>query len=511
MAEVTGGPEEGSPLLELRGVCKRFGATRALHNVDLRLRAGEVHALIGENGAGKSTLMRILSGACRADEGQILLDGQPRVIDSPTAGFRNGVAMIYQELTLAPHLSVEQNLDLGSERSAWGLVRHRRERIAETLALLGHPDLPLGAPVRSLPIGLQQMTEIARALLREARILIMDEPTSSLSAADARALFDAIRRLRDRGIGIIYISHFLEEVFGVADTYTVLRDGETVGTGRMADTDLPSVIGMMVGRALTEMFPKTPHKIGGPLLEVGGLEGSPVPRGVSFTLRRGEILGVAGLVGAGRSETLRGVFGLRRATGGTLTSGDCAVPAAAMTPRRAHGLKIDFLSEDRKEEGLATAMSVSANMTLSSLRRYRRRGLLSLRRERAGAAGWIRALNVRCQGPDQPVHDLSGGNQQKVALARILEQGADVILLDEPTRGIDVGSKAEIYQLVGKLAAEGKGVVFVSSYLPELMGVCDTVCVMRRGRMTDVRPVEAWTEREIMRAAVAGGEGDNAG
>ena len=499
--------EDAAPLIELRNVCKQFGPTRALHNVSLKVRAGEVHALIGENGAGKSTLMKILSGAYRTDSGAIYASGRPCSIDSPSAAFREGIAMIYQELMLAPHLSVEENLNLGNERTTCGFVRSQREHIAAALDLLGHPDLPLDVPVRSLSIGMQQMTEIARALMRDSRVLIMDEPTSSLSAADAQALFEAIRRLRERGIAVVYISHFLEEVFDIADTYTVLRDGEVAGSGTVADVDMDQIIHMMVGRALTEMFPQTPHTIGEPVLEVRDLSGKILPKEVTFSLRKGEILGVAGLVGAGRSETLRSIFGLLTASAGTLRVRSVSMPARKMTPPRALLYRLDFLSEDRKGEGLALSMTVADNTTLSSLRRFARAkgwGLLRLRREQERVRAWIADLNIRCQGPTQPIRDLSGGNQQKVALARMLEQGADVLLLDEPTRGIDVGSKAEIYQLIGRLAADGKGIVLVSSYLPELLGVCDTLCVMHRGRMTPPRPVSDWTEPEIMRVAVAG-------
>jgi ribose transport system ATP-binding protein len=499
---------DDTPLLELRGICKSFGATRALHNVDLAVRRGEVRALIGENGAGKSTLMKILSGAYQADAGTIRLNGTPRRIDSPLAGRAHGIAMIYQELTLAPHLTVEENLTLGAERTAFGFVRQERDKIRRALALLQHPDLPIAAQVRSLPIGLQQVVEVARALISNAQAIIMDEPTSSLSAADTHALFEVIRRLRDSGIAIVYISHFLEEVTEIADSFTVLRDGEAVGAGSMKATTIPEIIEMMVGRTLTEMFPRTDHQIGDLLLRVDGVDGSPVPRGASFELHQGEILGIAGLVGAGRSELLRCLFGLNRADAGRFTLADgTRVSVHGMRPRRALALRIDFLSENRKEEGLATGMSAGANTTLSSLSRFaglRGWGLLNLRKETQAVERWIREMRIRCQGPDQPVNDLSGGNQQKIALARILEQGADVILLDEPTRGIDVGSKVEIFRLMGRLASEGRGILFVSSYLPELLGVCDTLAVMHRGELSGVKPVSEWSEQEIMRVATSG-------
>jgi len=498
----------GGALLRLEGISKSFGATRALNKVSLAVRRGEVHALIGENGAGKSTLMKVLSGALRADEGAIFLDGRPCDIPSPASGRALGIAMIYQELTLAPHLTVEENVTLGLEKSRFGLIRRQRARVRRALGLLGHEDLPLEAPVRTLGIGQQQIVEVARALVSDASIIIMDEPTSSLSASDTEALFAAIARLRETGIAIIYISHFLEEVTRVADSYTVLRDGEAVACGPMAAATISSLIEKMVGRTVTEMFPRVEHAIGQPVLRIEGMAGDPLPREVSFELRRGEILGVAGLVGAGRSETVRRLFGLDRAQGGVaILANGKRLRLSAMRPRRALAAGIDLLSENRKEEGLATAMSVAANTTLSALARFAPPGgwgALRLARERAAVGRWVKEMNIRCRSVDQPVSGLSGGNQQKVALARILEHDSEIVLLDEPTRGVDVGSKVEIYRLIGRLAEQGKGIVFVSSYLPELLGVCDTLAVMRRGRLSAVRPVSQWTEHEIMREATGG-------
>ena len=496
-----------SSLLELRGIGKSFGRTHALRGVDLAVGRGEVHALIGENGAGKSTLMKILSGALRADAGSIAIDGSPCRIDSPADGRRLGIAMIYQELNLAPHLTVEENLTLGAERSCLGFIRRDPTPLREALERLGHADLPLSAPVRSLPIGLQQVVEIARALVARARVVIMDEPTSSLGESDAEALFRTVGLLRDSGISVIYISHFLEEVFEIADRYTVLRDGEVVGTGDLADVTQARIIEMMVGRKVDEMFPRRDHAMGEEILRAEGLSGDPAPEGVSFSLRRGEILGVAGLVGSGRSETVRSLFGLQAGRRGNATIGERSVRVEAVHPGRALALGEDLLSEDRKEEGLATEMTIAENTTLSSLGRFARPrgwGMLRLGREKRAASGWIEKLAIRCRGPEQAVSGLSGGNQQKVALARILERRSDIVFLDEPTRGVDVGSKVEIYRLVGELAASGKAVVFVSSYLPELFGVCDTLAVMHRGRMSEKRPAKDWTPEAVMRFATSG-------
>jgi ribose transport system ATP-binding protein len=497
-------PGSEQPFLLLRGVSKRFGATQALREVDLAVYRREVHALVGENGAGKSTLMKILSGAHAQDRGEITLDGQPYAVASSSAARRRGVAMIYQELNLAPHLTVAQNLVLGAETSVFGVARDPRERMRQALARLGHSDLDLDAPVRSLSIGTQQVVEIARALLAEARLVIMDEPTSSLSADDAQTLFGVVRRLADSGLAVIYISHFLEESQRLAQRFTVLRDGAVAGTGLMAGTSLGDIVRLMVGRDLGELFPRTPHTVGEPLLEVKGLQGRGLPRGAAFCLRRGEILGVAGLVGSGRSECLRSLFGLHPTRDGMVSLRGSGIRIASLSPARGLRLGLDLLSEDRKDEGLAVRLPVRVNACLSSLARLSRWGLVSARREAEATDRWCQRLGVRCASREQPAGALSGGNQQKVALARILLHDSDILFLDEPTRGIDVGSKADVCRLVGGLAAQGKAVVMVSSYLPELLGVCDSLAVMHRGVLSPVRPVSAWSEESIMLYATSG-------
>lgn len=494
----------GQPLLVLCGVGKRFGAVQALAGVDLTVYPGEVHALVGENGAGKSTLMKVLSGAHRPDAGTITCAGQPYVVHSPDEARRHGVAMIYQELNLAPHLTVAQNLVLGRETSVLGIVRDPRGRLREALDLLGHGNLDLDCPVRELSIGMQQVVEIARALMGDSRVVIMDEPTSSLSAADAEALFGVVRRLAASGVAVIYISHFLEEIQRLAERFTVLRDGRSVGTGRMSETTLGQIVRLMVGRELAELFPRLPHAVGEPILQVRGLAGADLPDDVGFDLHRGEILGIAGLVGSGRSESLRALFGLQPVRSGTVAVRGQGLRVTALRPARAlrHGL--DLLSENRKEEGLAVRLPVRVNTGLSSLGRWSRLGVVSARREAEATRHWLQTLAVKHASLEQPVGALSGGNQQKVALARILMHDSDILLLDEPTRGIDVGSKAEICRLVGELAARGKAIVMVSSYLPELLGVCDTLAVMHRGVLSPVRPVTAWTEEAVMLYATSG-------
>jgi ribose transport system ATP-binding protein len=488
----------------MHDISKRFGPTAALAGVSLEVAPGEVHALVGENGAGKSTLMKVLSGAEKPDAGTMTLDDSPYEPRGPHAARLRGVAMIYQELTLAAHLDVETNVMLGLEEQRWGFVRqgvHNR-RVQEALDLLAHPEIHPQTPVARLNPGARQLVEVARALVTDARVIVLDEPTSSLTQHDTQHLFALIRRLRQRGVSIVYISHFLEEVQRVADRYTVLRDGRSVATGQVPGTPVTTIIEQMVGRSLGALYPRVPHPIGAPVLDVAGLVGTSLPLGVTFALCRGEILGLFGLVGAGRTELLRALFGLDPVrSGGVRVAGLLATRA---TPgwRILHGM--GFLSEDRKTEGLALNQSVADNLTGSRLAPYARLGWLNLARRRDAVAQWIQRLRVRCRGPHQRVGELSGGNQQKVALARLLHQDADVLLLDEPTRGVDVGSKAEIYQLIGELAAQGRAILFVSSYLPELLGLCDRLAVMRRGWMTPPVPAAQWTEDQIMASATGG-------
>jgi ribose transport system ATP-binding protein len=489
----------------MEAISKRFGSTQALAGVALEVAAGEVHALVGENGAGKSTLMKILSGAEAPDSGHMALDGEPFAPSGPLEARRRGVAMIYQELALAPHLDVEANVLLGLEQHRWGFLRHRepRRRVAEALALLAHPEIRPQTPVYRLSPGACQLVEVARALVTSARVIVFDEPTSSLTRGDTEHLFDLIRRLRGRGVSVVYISHFLEEVQRLADRYTVLRDGRTVATGQAAGTPPAVIIEQMVGRSLRDLYPSVPHEPGPPLLQVRGLAGAPQPVRADLTLRSGEILGLFGLVGAGRTELLRALFGL-----GPVRAGEVWLrgePRTRATPAERIAAGVGLLSEDRKGEGLALTQSVADNLTYSHLRPFSRAGWLDLRARRRAVRNWLGRLGVRCRGPEQRVAELSGGNQQKVALARLLHQGADVLLLDEPTRGVDVGSKAEIYRLIGEQAARGRGVLFVSSYLPELLGVCDTLAVMARGRLGPARPVADWSEEEIMAHATGGG------
>ncbi len=490
------------PRLRMIEVRKSFGATCALQNVSLELEAGEVHALIGENGAGKSTLMKILSGAYVADSGSIELEGAPFRAADPLHARRSGIAMIYQELNLAPHLTVEENILLGEEPHACGWLKRkqRRDLALKALAELQHDSIPLEAPVQACTIAEQQLVEIARALVGQPKVLIMDEPTSSLTQVDTENLFAAIGRLKLRGVSIVYISHFLEECQRVCDRYTVLRDGATVGHGVMAQAQLPDIIRLMVGREIQDIYPRIPHTIGATVLEFRQLAGSPKPKSASLRLRSGEILGIAGLVGAGRTEMVRAAFGLDHLQGGTVHVRNQVSGPAQPSGRLSEG--IGLLSENRKEEGLMLNRSLADNLTLTHFEPLSRFGFINSRRQRQSTRRWMEELDVRAQGPTQTAAELSGGNQQKIALGRLLHHDASILLLDEPTRGIDVGSKAQIYRLMGRLADQGKAILFISSYLPELMGVCDTIGVMCRGVLSDIRPVSEWTEHAIIATAI---------
>jgi ribose transport system ATP-binding protein len=491
MAEVT-------PLLEMQGISKNFGATRALDGVSFDVRPGEVHALVGENGAGKSTLMKVLSGALNPDGGTIRLDGREYRPSSPIEGRRAGVAMIYQELNLAPHMTVEANVMLGIETASRGFLdlKGMGARVRRVFERLDHPEITPNTLVSSLSTAARQLVEVARALITDASVVVMDEPTSSLSTRDAEHLFAVIANLREGGVSVIYISHFLEEVQRIADRFTVLRDGSTIGTGEVASTSTGEMIEMMVGRKLDRMFPRVEHEIGDPILVLEGVTGDPQPEGVDLTLRRGEILGVAGLVGAGRTETVRAVFGLDCLKKGVVQIFDHRSRSGTPSERIRQGLGL--LSEDRKEEGLAQNLSLADNIAVSALGSYTRRGLLSPRRMHRGCLLWLERLGVKARDSAQKVNDLSGGNQQKVALVRLLHQDSAIMLLDEPTRGIDVGSKIVIYEQIGEMARRGKAILCISSYLPELFGICDRIAAMHRGRLVAVRDREEWTEKSLM-------------
>ena len=497
-----------TPRFDMRGIRKAFGATAAVDGVDVSVSPGEVCAIVGQNGAGKSTLMAILSGALQPDAGSMTLDGQPYRPAHPLDARRAGVAMIYQELSLAPHLTVAENIVLGMEPARFGLIRRAEmRRIAhEVLAKLGHPEISSDASVGSLSPAAQQLVEIGRALAVGCRVLVLDEPTSSLTQADTHRLFTLIAELKRTGHAIVYISHFIEEVKIVADRIVVLRDGKVAGGGPAADLMPADIVRLMVGRPVDALYPRTPRQPGPAILDVDGFGFS----GASFTLHRGEILGIAGLIGAGRTRLVRSIFGLEPVRSGRVRLGAFSGPAA---PHQRWDQSCGYVSEDRKEEGLAVGLSIADNMTLSRLEGLGPGPFVVPGTQERAASRWVDELQIRSRSPRQSVAELSGGNQQKVAIARLLHHDVDVLLLDEPTRGIDVASKAQIYELIDALVAErqpdGKeprAVLMISSYIPELLGLCDRVAVMCRGRLGAPRPVGELTEHGIMLDATGTGD-----
>jgi ribose transport system ATP-binding protein len=500
-------------VLSLTDIHKRFGPTIAVDGVSFDLREGEVHALIGENGAGKSTLMNLVAGSLRPDSGSMEVEGQPYDPRTPLDARRHGIALIHQELSLCAHMSVAENVMMGIEASrlGWLDARSLHNRTLEVVEIFHHPDIRPETRVADLPIAARQIVEISRALAARARIILMDEPTSSLQRDDVERLFALIRKLKSEGISVVYISHFLEEVREIADRFTVLRDGQSVASGEIGSVTDEQLIAHMVGRAVQNLFPPRPSEKQSSaesetILAVRDLSSSPLLKNASFDLRRGEILGIAGLMGSGRTQLIRSIFGLDKAESGTIILRGKAVSARGGTPARRLFERLGYLSEDRKGEGLAVSVSVADNVTLTRFSSCSRFGWVDLAQQKAQAEKAINALRVKAQSVRQPVSTLSGGNQQKVALARLLHQDADVLLLDEPTRGIDIGSKAQVYETIAKCAADQRAVLMVSSYLPELFGMCDGLAVMSRGRLSRARPIDEWTPESVMQAAIGGEE-----
>jgi ribose transport system ATP-binding protein len=491
-----------SSLLTMHQVQKRFGSTLALRSVDLQLAAGQVLALIGENGAGKSTLMKVLSGAHQPDAGTMTLGGEKYHPHNPHEARQRGVAMIYQELSIAPHLTVMENILLGVDPGKGPILswKKMREQAKRALAEIGRDDISPSARAGDLGIAEQQLIEIARAVALGSRVLVLDEPTSSLTRRDIANLFAMLKRLKAQGIGIIYISHFLEEVREISDQFTVLRDGASVGGGVTAEATDAQIIRLMVGRDVDDLYPRTRHTPGEVVLELDNIAGVTRPARATLALRRGEVLGIGGLIGAGRTEMLRSIFGLNPVRSGQIKVG---IFTGAAGPAKRWDQGVGMVSEDRKTEGLALGLSIADNMTLSSLHGLGPLGLVLPSRQKRASEPWIEKLGIKCRSAGQPVGDLSGGNQQKVAIARLLHHQCDLLLLDEPTRGVDIGAKAQIYRLIDELALSGKAVLMVSSYLPELLGVCDRVAVMNRGVLGSVRPVDEWNEQSLMADAIA--------
>jgi len=489
------------PILALNGVSKSFGAVRALRNVSLELYGGEAHALAGENGAGKSTLVKILAGVHRPDSGTILLDGEPVVFHGPADAQHAGVAVIYQEPTLFPDLPVAENIFMGRQpRAALGRIDRKtmRARTAELFRRLGvsiDPD----RPARGLSIADQQLVEIGKALSRDARVLIMDEPTAALSGNEVERLFGVVKALREHGCAVLFISHRLDEIFELCQRVTTLRDGERVASEPVAGLTHDDLIRRMVGRDLDALYPKQETEVGETVLKVDRLTREGVFTDISFEVRKGEIVALAGLVGAGRSEVARAIFGIDRFDAGTVTVGGVRLPPGSPTAAMAAGVAL--VPEDRRQQGLIMEMSIERNIGLTGLSTLRRGPIISRAAERARARDWAVRLRLKFARLSDGVGVLSGGNQQKVVLAKWLAIGPSVLIVDEPTRGIDVGTKAEVHRLLSELAAQGIAVLMISSDLPEVLGMADRVLVMHEGRLAAEIPRGSATEENVMAAA----------
>ncbi|TAG09511.1 MAG: sugar ABC transporter ATP-binding protein [Verrucomicrobia bacterium] len=489
--------------LVMQGIAKTFGSTNALRDVDLEVLPGEVHAIVGENGAGKSTLMQILSGAIKPDRGQMFLDGKNYAPRHPRQAREVGIGMIYQELSIVPDLTVEENIMLGNEPMCGPVIRKSllRQRALKALAHFQHPDLQPNHLAGSLSLAVKQLVEIARALASGCRLLIFDEPTSSLGKEEISQLFRVIRGLKAQGVSILYISHHLEEIHAISDRITILRDGASVATLTTSQSNDDQIIGHMVGRAIDDLYPQKKSNRQSKILCAESIRTHHHAGCTSFELHRGEVLGIAGLIGSGRTELLRCLFGLAKPHSGNITlDGKVIDPCHRIGWQ--HG--IGYLSENRKEEGLALDLPISENLTLSHLHAYSRCGVLSPRSQAKGTQHWIKQLKIKCASHNQTTRNLSGGNQQKIAFARLLDHGVEIFLLDEPTRGIDISAKASMYEIIRTLvddAEKPRAVLMVSSYLPELFALCDRIAVMHDGQLSSTVEIASTDAHEVMRIA----------
>ena len=473
-----------NPIIALSDVSKSFAGIRVLNDVSFDIRPGEVHALLGENGAGKSTLIKVMAGLHRPDSGTIAIDGRPIAFASPREAHAAGIATVHQELLLFPELTVAENIFLGqAPKTPWGGVDWTRMRIRsrQILDSLDCTELDIDARVGALSVADRQRVEIARALSQEAQVLVMDEPTAALAEADVQRLMDIVRKLKTRGVAIVYVSHRLPEIFALADRVTVLRDGNHVGTRDISEVDEPSLVSMMVGRAIDRLYPKKQGKSGEVLLELREVSYKSVVRGATLQLKRGEILGIAGLVGSGRTELALTIFGITPATGGEILLD--GKPVRIDSPEAARDFGIAYVPEDRSLQGLIRTQTIAENIALPILKRLTRGIFVDTARMAVEAKRAITDFGIRARGPQQIVRELSGGNQQKVVLGKWLATGPRVLLMDEPTRGIDVGAKADIHQLMRKLAGDGMAILMISSELPEVLGMSDRVLVMNGGRI----------------------------
>jgi rhamnose transport system ATP-binding protein len=495
-----------APLVELRGISKSYGGVQALAGVSCTIAPASIHALVGENGAGKSTLVKILTGVVHPDAGELLISGRPERIGDPQTAHKHGIVAMYQEPTVFPDLTVAENIFAGRHpRSGlhavdWGAMRSQASRILHDLGVDFGPD----TPVRGLGVADRQLLEIAKALSSQARLLIMDEPTAALSTHEVENLFATVRQLRSRGVAIVFISHRLEEVGAIADVVTVLRDGAHIATRPAAELPHGQIVRLMVGRSLDALFPKEDAEIGDVVLRVEGLTRRGVFSNVSFELRRGEIVGLAGFVGSGRTEVARSIFGIDRLDAGELRID--GRPFRVRSPRSALRRGLAYLPEDRLQQGLVQPMSIAANASMAVLPDMTPGGFLRPRRERALAQRFMEQLRIKATSPSQVVRSLSGGNQQKVVLSKWLAAEPRILLLDEPTHGVDVGTKADVHRTISHLAAQGLSILLISSELPEILGMSDRVLVMREGRLVAELPRSQATQERVIQAAAGVGE-----
>lgn len=490
-----------SLLLEMKGIQKSFYGNQVLHAVDFSLEKGSVHALMGENGAGKSTLMNILVGIHKRDGGTVKIEGEEVEIDSPAMAQKLGIAMIHQELSSVVEMSVAENIFLGREPVKYGLIDYRRmyQQTKELLEML-HIDLNPRTKMGSLRVADQQLVEIAKAVSQNARILVMDEPTSSITDREVENLYTIIRDLQERGTGIVYISHKMDEVYTITDKITILRDGESIATWETKEATHDMVVKAMVGRELTEQYPRREAEIGEPILELKGLTRTGEFEDISLTLHKGEILGLVGLVGAGRTELMQALFGLTK-----LEKGEIILKGEKVELRKpADAIKrgIAYVTEDRKGEGLVLPMSIAHNTTLASMKEFSNKVFIRSKEEKKQTDEILQNLKVKMASPKLAVKNLSGGNQQKVVLAKWMMKDPDVIIFDEPTRGIDVGAKAEIYKLMNNFVSEGKAIIMISSEMPEAMGMSDRILVISNHRLSGELEKDEFSQDQIMKMAM---------
>ncbi|QHE53915.1 sugar ABC transporter ATP-binding protein [Pontibacillus sp. HMF3514] len=495
-----------TPFVEMNAIQKSFSGNQVLKDVDFSVLPGEVHALMGENGAGKSTLIKVLTGIHKRDAGTVKLQGEEVAFNNPKQAEREGIVVIHQELNIIPHLTVTQNMFLGREltygKSGILKMKEMKKQTLQNLERLGASNIDPDEEAGNLSVGIQQMIEIARAMSTDAKMIIMDEPTAALTEREIENLFQVVNSLRQQGVSIVYVSHRMEEIFRICDRITVLRDGEYVGTEHIKETSFEAIVKMMVGRELGERFPDRTSQIGDVVLQVEDLAREGLFENVSFDVHKGEILGVAGLMGAGRTEIMEAVFGSRKKSGGNIYLNGS--PLKIKHPQDAIQEGIGFITEDRKDEGLVLDLSIRENIALTNMKAISDKGWISSKKEKKLIDDLIEKLHVRTTGREQDVRSLSGGNQQKVVVAKWLGIKPKVLILDEPTRGVDIGAKKEIYHIMNELTEQGVAIVMVSSELPEVLGISDRIMVIHEGKVAKILNRKDADQEKIMQAATGG-------